>query len=143
MGGANSMRGWTFRQLGPGSYQASEFIERTGDIKIEFNFEYRGTIYKFIKYGLFLDMGNVWLYNKYENMLNANFEWNRFYKEIAMNVGFGIRFDFSFFLLRLDYGLPLYNPNNIFDQRWINKNWVINDSWKWAQGIQFSINHAF
>ena len=143
MGGANSMRGWTFRQLGPGSYKSSEFIERTGDIKLEFNFEYRGTLYKFIKYGLFVDMGNVWLYNKYDNMLNANFEWNRFYKEIAMNVGFGIRFDFSFFILRLDYGLPIYNPNNIFDQKWINKNWITNESWKWAQGIQFSINHAF
>ena len=143
MGGANSMRGWTFRQLGPGSYQSSEFIERTGDIKMEFNFEYRGTIYKFIKYGLFIDMGNVWLYNKYENMLNANFEWNRFYKEIAMNIGFGLRFDFSFFILRLDYGLPLYNPNQIFNQRWINNNWIINNTWQWAQGIQFSINHAF
>lgn len=143
MGGANSMRGWTFRQLGPGSYSTENFIERTGDIKVEFNFEYRGTIYKVIKYGLFLDMGNVWLFNPYENMENAHFEWNRFYKEIAMNVGFGLRFDFSFFILRLDYGLPLYNPNNPFSERWINKNWIKDNRWNWAQGIQFSIGHAF
>lgn len=143
MGGANSMRGWTFRQLGPGSYQSSNFIERTGDIKMEFNFEYRGTVYKLIKYGLFLDMGNIWLFNEYDNMENAHFDINRFYKEIAMNIGFGLRFDFSYILLRLDYGLPLYNPNYPFSERWINKNWISSGNWKWAQGIQFSINHAF
>jgi len=143
IGGANSMRGWTFRQLGPGSFTSTDFIERTGDIKFEFNFEYRGTIYKWIKYGLFLDMGNIWLINKYENMPNADFEWNRFYKEIATNVGFGIRFDFSYFVIRLDYGLPIYNPNEINQQRWINKSWISSESWKWVQGIQFSINHAF
>jgi outer membrane protein assembly factor BamA len=143
LGGANSMRGWTFRQLGPGSYINTDYIERTGDIKLEFNLEYRGTIYKYIKYGLFVDMGNVWLYNEYENMPNANFEWDRFYKEIAMNIGLGLRFDFSIFLLRLDYGLPIYNPNDINGQRWINKSWISSNTWKWAQGIQFSIGHAF
>jgi outer membrane protein assembly factor BamA len=88
-------------------------------------------------------MGNIWLINKYDNMPNADFEWNRFYKEIATNVGFGIRLDFSYFVIRLDYGLPIYNPNDINQQRWINKSWITTESWKWVQGIQFSINHAF
>lgn len=143
VGGANSMRGWTFRQLGPGAYKTENYIERTGDLKLEFNLEYRGTIYKIIKYGIFADFGNVWLSSKYEDMYQADFEFTRFYKEIAMSVGAGIRLDFSFFILRLDYGLPIYDPTNINDQRWINKGWVENKTWRWAQGIQFGIGHAF
>jgi len=143
VGGANSMRGWTFRQLGPGGYKSENYIERTGDLKLEMNLEYRGTLYKFIKYGVFTDLGNVWLSTKYDEMENADFQFNRFYKEIAMCVGFGIRLDFSFFLLRLDYGLPIYDPNNLDNQPWIHKTWITNNRWQWAQGIQFGINHAF
>ena len=143
VGGASSMRGWTFRQLGPGSYKTENYIERTGDLKLELNLEYRGTIYKIVKYGIFADFGNVWLSSKYENMLHADFEFNRFYKEIAMSVGAGIRLDFSFFVLRLDYGLPIYNPTNFDDQRWIHKSWITNKRWQWTQGFQLGVNHAF
>ena len=143
VGGANSMRGWTFRQLGPGAYKTENFMVRTGDLKLELNLEYRGTIYKIIKYGIFADFGNVWLSSKYEDMYLADFELNRFYKEIAMSVGAGIRLDFSFFILRLDYGLPIYDPTNFDNQKWIHKSWIINNRWQWAQGFQFGINHAF
>ena len=76
-------------------------------------------------------------------MENADFQIDRFYKEIAMCAGIGIRLDFSFFIFRLDYGLPLYDPTNIDDQKWINKSWVTNNRWQWAQGIQFGLGHAF
>ena len=143
-GGSNSMRGWTFRQLGPGSYHSDTYLEKTGDIKLEFNVEYRGTIYKAVKYGVFADFGNVWLSKPYAGMKNADFAINRFYKEIATAVGAGIRLDFSSIVLRLDYGLPLYDPT-VGDGhlRWINKEWITNKTWYWAQGLQFGMNYAF
>lgn len=143
-GGANSMRGWTFRQLGPGSYHSDSYLEKTGDIKLEFNLEYRGTIYKILKYGVFADFGNIWLSTPYDGMENAHFAFDRFYKEIAMAVGAGIRLDFSSIVLRLDYGLPLYDPTvGNANSRWINKEWISNKTWHWAQGLQFGIKHAF
>ena len=77
-------------------------------------------------------------------MENAHFAFDRFYKEIAMAVGAGIRLDFSSIVLRLDYGLPLYDPTvGNANSRWINKEWISNKTWHWAQGLQFGIKHAF
>jgi len=144
VGGANSMRGWTFRQLGPGGYYSEEKnIERVGDMKLEMNLEYRGPIYRAFKFGLFSDIGNVWLLSKYENMPNAEFRFNSFYKQIAVCVGVGLRLDFKFFLIRLDYGLPLYDPSKPVDNYWINRTWFTNKLWNGAQGIQLGINYAF
>ncbi|MCL2247408.1 MAG: BamA/TamA family outer membrane protein, partial [Lentimicrobiaceae bacterium] len=150
VGGASSMRGWTFRQLGPGGYCTNEdrekYVERVGDMRIELNLEYRGTIYKAFKFGVFSDIGNVWLLSKYEGMPNAEFNFSTFYKQIAACVGLGLRLDFSFFLIRLDYGLPIYDPSKPVGNYWISKSWVAdkeNKWWKGAQGIQFAINYAF
>jgi len=144
VGGANSMRGWTFRQLGPGAYHSGDnYIERVGDMKMELNLEYRGTIYKAIKFGLFSDMGNVWLITKYAEMKDAEFKFNKFYKQIAMCLGLGLRLDFNFFLVRLDYGLPIYDPSKPIDNYWINKNWFKYKWWSGTQGIQLGINYAF
>ncbi|MCL2167924.1 MAG: outer membrane protein assembly factor [Lentimicrobiaceae bacterium] len=143
VGGANSMRGWTFRQLGPGGFYSKEIIDRVGDMRLEFNLEYRGTIYKAFKFGIFSDMGNVWLLSKYEDMPNAEFNFNSFYKQIAVCVGLGLRIDFSFFIVRLDYGLPIYDPSNPVGNYWINNKWKKNGWWKETQGIQFGINYAF
>ena len=143
VGGANSMRGWSFRQLGPGGFYSDEIIERVGDMRLELNLEYRGTIYKAFKFGIFSDIGNVWLLSKYENMPNAEFNFNTFYKQIAACVGVGLRIDFSFFIVRLDYGLPVYDPSKPAGNNWINKSWVKNSWWTATQGIQFGINYAF
>jgi outer membrane protein assembly factor BamA len=145
VGGANSMRGWTFRQLGPGGYhsESEQYMERVGDMKMELNLEYRGTIYKAFKYGVFTDIGNVWLMSKYEEMPNAEFRFNTFYKQIAFCVGAGLRLDFNFFLIRLDYGLPIYDPSKPKNNYWINKNWFKNEWWSGTQGIQFGIGYAF
>jgi len=143
VGGASSMRGWTFRQLGPGGFYSENYIERVGDMRLELNLEYRGTIYKAFKYGIFSDMGNVWLLSKYEDMPNAEFNFSTFYKQIAVCVGVGLRLDFNFFVIRLDYGLPIYDPSKPEGNYWINKNWVANKWWNGAQGIQFGINYAF
>jgi hypothetical protein len=145
VGGANSMRGWTFRQLGPGGYYSDpeKYIERVGDMRLELNLEYRGTIFRAFKYGVFSDIGNIWLLSKYEDMPNAEFTFSNFYKQIAVCFGVGLRLDFDYFLIRLDYGLPIYDPSKPLDNYWINKNWRANNWWTWAQGIQFAINYAF
>jgi len=143
VGGSNSMRGWTFRQLGPGGYYSDENVERVGDMKFEFNMEYRGTIYKAIKFGVFSDMGNVWLLSKNDDMPNADFNFKSFYKQIAVCVGLGLRLDFNFFIIRLDYGFPIYDPSKPTGNYLINKNWFTNNWWNGTQGIQFGIGYAF
>ena len=150
VGGASSMRGWGFRQLGPGGYDHSNhkyYLERVGDMKLELNLEYRGTIYKAIKFGIFSDMGNVWLLSKYDEMPNAEFNIHTFYKQIAACVGAGIRLDFNYIIIRLDYGMPIYNPTNPAKNNWINKNWFTQNNknkwWSGKQGIQFGIGYAF
>ncbi len=147
LGGANSMRAWEYRTLGPGSYYTEEELThdiRTGDIKLEMNVEYRGTIYKFIKYGIFADAGNIWLSHKDEAMPNAEFQINRFYKEIGLGVGVGIRFDFSFFIIRIDAALPIYDPSRAPGNQWlkiVNENG--NKSLNKSLNIIFGIGHAF
>ncbi|MDR1758773.1 MAG: BamA/TamA family outer membrane protein [Bacteroidales bacterium] len=144
VGGPNSMRAWSFRSLGPGSFhpENEQYIERTGDIKLEINMEYRGTIYKSFKFGIFVDAGNVWLSRPYEDMDGANFQLNKFYKDIAIGIGAGLRLDFNFFLIRVDYGIPIHDPSAT-GSSWINKDWTNNGSWRPAQGFQFAIGHAF
>ncbi len=124
-GGPNSMRAWNTRDLGPGSYREERpdsglfFPNRNGDIKLEANLEYRFKLVWKMEAALFLDAGNVWEYGKDENKPGANFEWDRFYKEIAVGTGFGARFDFSFFLLRIDLGIRLRDPAIEGDKKWI------------------------
>lgn len=143
VGGSNSMRGWTFRSLGPGGYYAENYFECSGDIKIELNLEYQGTLYKALKYAIFTDVGNIWLSSQYEGMPNAEFRFNRFYKELGFCVGAGLRIDLGFFIVRLDYGVPIYDPSIPEGNRWIQKSWLDNKWWKWSQGLQFGIGHAF
>ena len=156
LGGANSMRGWAMRTLGPGAYSPHNqgdneyfaFFERVGDVKLEMNLEYRGTLFKAFKYGLFADMGNVWLLRQYEDMPGATFQWKDFYKQIALAVGAGLRLDFNFFLIRIDYGLPIYNPSMPKAKGyWINDEWGRENEkgakLSWMSGFQFAIGHAF
>ncbi len=123
IGGTNSLRAFRSRTLGPGTYDASteqsEFIpDQSGDVKLEFNTEYRTDIYKFIKGALFMDAGNIWLLNKDENKPGSQFS-KDFMKEIAVGVGFGLRFDFSFLVLRTDLAFPIRKPYLPDGQRWV------------------------
>ena len=141
LGGSNSMRAWNYRSLGPGSYYTEEEVEndiRTGDIKLEMNVEYRGTLYKFIKYGIFVDAGNIWLSHKDEDMPNAEFSIKRFYKEIGFGAGVGLRLDFGFFIIRLDAALPIFDPSQAPDRRWIGTEVVDG-----KKGLNKSVNFTF
>lgn len=145
MGTSNSMRGWGYRGLGPGSYQHGTDTIYTGDIKMEFNVEYRGTIYRTIKYGLFVDVGNIWLSRKQEDMPGAEFSIKRFYKELAVDVGVGLRIDFDFFVIRLDWAVPIYDPMRSDAQgRVINLKWLDPPHrYRPSYGLKLAIGYAF
>ena len=110
-GGANGLRGWLYRTVGPGGYvPVSEDLEKTGDLQLEFNAEYRFPIYNIFKGAVFVDAGNVWTYHPNESMPNSEFKFNSFYKQMALDAGFGLRLDVSFLLLRFDIAYALRNP---------------------------------
>lgn len=121
-GGANSVRGWRQRTLGPGSFLDEDNpIDRLGETKLEANIEYRFPIFSIFNGAVFLDAGNVWTKEGDDDPTDGfdpDFQFNRFYKEIAVSTGLGVRFDFDFFLFRLDFGLPIkqaYNSNWKFE----------------------------
>lgn len=129
VGGPNSMRAWGLRQLGQGSSMlydtsSSSFKDRFGDIRIEGNFEYRFTLYttSVVKFNsvLFADVGNVWNLKNNSSNPNAEFTINRFYKDIAIAVGTGLRLDFGIFLIRIDAGYKLKDPAREYNNGWIN-----------------------
>ena len=112
-GGANGMRGWQFRALGPGEFNndSGYNMEHIGDLQIESNIEYRFPIYSVLKGAIFSDFGNIWTLTDNEAFPGGQFRFDKFYKQIALDAGFGIRFDLSFFLIRFDMALPLYDPS--------------------------------
>ncbi len=118
-GGANGMRGWLFRELGPGAYNGTQDVERIGDIQVETSAEYRFPIYSFVKGAIFADIGNIWTINENSYLPGGKFYINSFYKELAVDAGIGLRFDFSFFLFRLDFAAPLCDPARPEGDRWM------------------------
>ena len=119
VGGSNSIRAFQIRGVGPGSFFnedattttiGQQFIDQTGDLKLEFSAEYRFPIFGFFKGALFADAGNVWLLNIDPDTRAGHFEFNRFYKEIAVGAGFGLRLDVEFFVIRLDLAAPIRLP---------------------------------
>ena len=113
-GGANSVRGWSVRTLGPGSYNGnnsvSSFMEQCGDIRLDLNLEYRARLFWVFELAAFIDAGNIWTIKYYENQPGGEFKFNKFYKQIAASYGLGLRMNFNYFLLRLDCGMKAFNP---------------------------------
>ncbi len=120
-GGPNGIRAWRARTLGPGSYDpsnSSALYDKIGDVQLESNLEFRFHIFKSFYGAWFIDAGNVWTLNKDPNKPNGNLDASRFYKEIAIGSGFGIRYDFSFFVLRLDAAVRIRDPQYAENNRW-------------------------
>lgn len=137
-GGANGMRGWVFRQLGPGGFDGTGNVERIGDIQIETNFEYRFPISGFLKGAIFTDIGNIWTINENAYLPKGQFDIKDFHKQLAMDAGFGFRFDFSFFIFRLDAALPIRDPAKNPNQRWIALQSKMRDIiWNFGIGYPF------
>ncbi|MDP4685857.1 MAG: BamA/TamA family outer membrane protein [Salibacteraceae bacterium] len=120
-GGANDMRAWQARGLGPGSLAdtATYGIDQVGELKLEVNLEYRFKIIKQLEGALFADIGNIWLLNYDPQRPGAEFQFQSFYKELAIGPGAGVRFDFGFFVFRLDGGLQVRDPSLPEGEKWI------------------------
>jgi outer membrane protein assembly factor BamA len=134
-GGPNSIRAFPINSVGPGTVQQNTgnnlFMQEGGDIKLEMNAEYRFGIFSFFKGALFTDAGNVWLLKSDPANSGSPFSFNRFYKEIAVGTGIGLRVDISFVILRLDLGIPLRKPWLAENNRWvINQINFGNSSWR-------------
>ncbi len=113
-GGANSVRGWNVRTLGPGSFKSQggkiDFINQSGDIRLDLNMEYRTFLFWKLHGAVFVDAGNIWTIRSYSDQPGGAFQFSTFYKEIAVAYGIGIRFNFDYFILRFDGGMKAVNP---------------------------------
>ena len=113
-GGANSVRGWSVRSLGPGKFIGRDgridFINQTGDMKLDLNLEYRASL--FWKFGgaLFIDAGNIWTLRDYEDQPGGQFKISEFWQQIAVSYGLGLRLNFDYFVVRFDMGMKAVNP---------------------------------
>ena len=122
-GGANGMRGWQIRSLGPGASSPDETtnqIDRIGDFQVEANVEYRFPVYSFVKGAVYMDAGNIWLLNENDFFPGGNFKLKNFFSEIALDAGLGFRFDFNFFIFRIDTAIRLRDPSKAASSRWIS-----------------------
>lgn len=141
-GGANGVRGWDVRTLGPGRFpgtnSVSDFIYQCGDIRMNFSIEYRAKLFWVIEGGLFIDAGNIWTIRDYATQPYGMFRLNSFYKEFAAAYGAGIRMDFNYFLVRFDLGMKAHNPA-INQEPWP----LLHPRWGRDHSFHFSIGYPF
>lgn len=113
-GGANSVRGWSVRSLGPGRFKgnngAIDFINQTGDIRLDLNAELRAPMFWKFSGAFFVDAGNIWTLRSYREQPGGQFRFDEFYKQIAVAYGLGVRLNFDYFILRFDFGMKALNP---------------------------------
>lgn len=148
VGGANSIRAFTIRSIGPGRFHPAKnvsysYIDETGDIKLEANAEYRFRILSNFLGGnlngaVFMDAGNVWLMRKDEARPGAEFTFKRFFDSVALGTGIGIRYDLSFLILRLDWGIALHVPYDTGKSGYYNI-----PRFKDGSGLHFAIGYPF
>lgn len=115
IGGANSLRAFTVRSLGPGSYHPADatrysYLDETGTLKLEANIEYRARLFGNLQGALFVDAGNIWLLREDKERPGGKFTIKDFADQIALNTGFGLRYDLQFLVLRFDVGIALHYP---------------------------------
>ena len=150
-GGSNSMRGWNARMLGPGNFysRSNSYLSQNGDIKLELNAEARFKLFWVLEGAFFVDAGNIWTIREYDDQKGGHFSLNngKIFKEVALNYGLGFRFDFDYFLIRLDLGLKLYDPRYPN----IEERWALTPKYGGGEGnridnivaLQFAIGYPF
>lgn len=142
VGGANSIRAFTVRGVGPGSYipgaSAYSYIDQMGDFKIEMNAEYRFPIVSMLSGAVFLDAGNVWLLDADVNRPGGTFDISRFGKDLALGTGLGIRCDLDFLVLRFDVGVGLHAPYDTGKSGYYNM-----PKFKDSLGYHFAVGYPF
>ena len=114
VGGANSIRAFNVRSVGPGAYRLAEkknaYMDRTGDVKLLANLEYRTKLFGNLHGALFFDAGNVWTVHDDPYRPQGQFRFDEFAQQLAIGTGIGLRYDLEFFVLRLDWGIGLHLP---------------------------------
>ena len=150
-GGSNSMRGWNARMLGPGNFysRSNSYLAQNGDIKLELNAEARFKLFWVLEGAFFVDAGNIWTIREYDDQKGGLFSLSngKIFKEIALNYGLGFRFDFDYFLIRLDLGFKLYDPRYPN----IEERWALTPKYGGGEGnridnivaLQFAIGYPF
>jgi len=144
IGGANSIRAFTIRSLGPGSYRPpaddrNGYLDQTGDFKLEANIEYRFGIMGRLNGAVFLDAGNIWLLKKDPKRPGAELKWKGFLNDIALGTGFGLRYDISYLVIRADLGIGLHTPYPNPDK----KGYYNISSFKDGLGFHLAIGYPF
>jgi outer membrane protein assembly factor BamA len=149
-GGANSMRAWPLRKLGPGStvksFDRTIAPDRFGDIQIEANAEYRFFIADMngvaLNSALFTDIGNVWFLRKNKDFPDGEFRFDKLWKDLAIGLGTGLRIDFGFLNIRLDYAYKVKNPSPDIKEAASQNKWFY--GWKIGNGqFQLGVNYPF
>ncbi|MCP9766971.1 hypothetical protein EGI22_03555 [Lacihabitans sp. LS3-19] len=154
IGGSNSVRAWAPRTLGTGSSKpdttaAGNTIPQPGDILLESSLEYRVKVLHFagdIQFAAFLDAGNVWKWyqtNTPTKYNSANFDFKRFYKEIAVGTGFGVRWDLSYFLFRFDWGIKVLDPSRELGSRFVLDDFSLKRKQQYGLNWNFGIGYPF
>lgn len=142
-GGANSVRGWSTRTLGPGAYDNEQnrydFANKTGDIKLDLSIEFRRKLTNLFELAGFVDAGNIWTIKKYVSQPGGYFELKNFYKDIALSYGVGLRIDLNFLLLRLDTGMKAYDPAMPAGEKWS----LIRPNFSRDFALHFAIGYPF
>jgi len=145
-GGANGVRGWTARSLGPGTYKnpdgVTNYDNQAGDIRIDMSMEYRVRLWKIFHAAAFVDAGNIWTIAEYASQPGGAFHWDTFYKQFGVSYGAGLRLDLSFLVLRLDLGVRLYDPQRLGT----GKEWrTMGNGLKWKDdcALHFAIGYPF
>jgi outer membrane protein assembly factor BamA len=148
VGGPNSIRGWQLRELGPGGYSElllnpieDQPFFQAGDFKLEFNLEYRFDLFWLLEGAFFLDGGNVWTLKNDPQRPGAVLS-SDFFNQIAMSLGWGLRWDFDFFIFRFDFGYKLRNP---FPDPETGEQFILTDGrYNGIIGnVNFAINYPF
>lgn len=143
VGGANSIRAFTVRSIGPGGYHPKEskysFLDQTGTFRLEANIEYRFRIYENLFGATFLDAGNVWLLRKDENRPDSQLRLKTFPKQIALGTGVGLRYDLNILVFRFDVGVPLHDPYDTGRKGYYN----VTGAFLKKLGYHFAIGYPF
>jgi outer membrane protein assembly factor BamA len=154
-GGPNDVRAWSFYELGPGSDTTKAIANennKLGDIKLVANLEYRFKLFWVMEGALFVDAGNTWKIYEPKEQPGSAFKWDSFYKELGVGTGIGTRFDFSFLLIRVDFGIKMRDPSIQSGSRWIDLNKSVDMKFfpnfrqpelKTRMNIQFGIGYPF
>ena len=141
-GGANSVRGWAARTLGPGSYRGNgkliDFNNQSGDIRLNLNVEYRVKVWSIFELAAFVDAGNIWTIFDYEAQPYGVFRFSEFYKQIALAYGVGVRLDLSFFIFRVDFGVKLYDPSRLYGNLAGTQWRTVGHGLNWAEDMSFN-----